>query len=112
MNFVLVEDVARANITGLSLRSPMKSFNIGMGVKTTLNELCHLLLKGTGSSLKPGYYPARKVNNIQSRRAAIEKAQTMLGFRAHVDLENSLRALIQWREETKAEMTAMVGSAK
>lgn len=112
MDFVFVEDVARANVAGLVSEITDEVFNVGMGVQTTLNELCRLLLKVTGSSLKPEYYPARKVNNVQARRAAIDKAETMLGFRADVDLENGLKALIQWREETKSEMTFTVGGTK
>ena len=112
MDFVFVEDVARANVMGLVSEITDEVFNVGMGVQTTLNELCHLLLKVTGSALKPEHHPARKVNNVQARRAAIEKAETMLGFRAHVNLENGLKTLIQWREETRSEMTVTVGDTK
>jgi UDP-glucose 4-epimerase len=112
MDFVFVEDVARANVAGLVSDVTDEVFNVGMGVKTTLNELCHLLLKVTGSPLKPEYREARRVNNVQSRRAAIEKAEKMLGFRAHVDLEAGLKTLVQWRNETKSEMTAEVGGAR
>jgi UDP-glucose 4-epimerase len=112
MDFVFVEDVARANVAGLVSDVTDEVFNVGMGVQTTLNELCHLLLKVTGSPLKPEYHEARKVNNVQARRAAIEKAEKMLGFRAHVDLEAGLKTLIQWRNETKSEMTAEVGGAR
>jgi UDP-glucose 4-epimerase len=112
MDFVFVEDVARANVAGLVSDVTDEVFNVGMGVQTTLNELCHLLLKVTESPLKPEYHEARKVNNVQARRAAIEKAEKMLGFRAHVDLEAGLKTLIQWRNETKSEMTAEVGGAR
>ncbi len=112
MDFVFIEDVARANIAGLVSDVTDEVFNVGMGVQTTLNELCHLLLKVTGSHLKPEYCEARKVNNVQARRAAIEKAEKMLGFRAHVDLEAGLKALIRWRNETKLETTAAIGGAR
>ena len=87
-------------------------FNVGMGVQTTLNELCHMLLKVTGSSLKPEYHEARKVNNVQARRSTTDKAERMLGFRAHIDLETGLKSLIQWRDQTRSELTTTVGSAK
>ena len=112
MDFVFIEDVARANIAGLVSDVTDEVFNVGMGVQTTLDELCHLLLKVTGSHLQPEYCEARKVNNVQARRAAIEKAETMRGFRAHVDLEAGLKALIQWRNETKLETTAAIGGAR
>jgi UDP-glucose 4-epimerase len=87
-------------------------FNVGMGVQTTLNELCHLLLKVTGSHLKPEHHEARKVNNVKARRATTEKAEKILGFRAQVDLESGLKSLIQWRDQTRSEMTAAIGGAK
>jgi UDP-glucose 4-epimerase len=112
MDFVFVDDVARANVAGLVSDVTDEVFNVGMGVQTTLNELCYLLLKITGSSLQPEYHEARKVNNVQTRRAAIEKAERMLGFRAHVDLETGLKALIRWRGEAKLELAATAGGAK
>jgi UDP-glucose 4-epimerase len=112
MDFVYVDDVARANVAGLVSDTTDEVFNVGTGVQTNLNELCHLLLKVTGSNLKPEYREARKVNNVQVRRAAIEKAERMLGFNAGVDLEAGLKLLIEWRDQVRSELTATTGSTK
>lgn len=112
MDFVYVDDVARANVAGLVSDTTDEVFNVGTGVQTNLNELCHLLLKVTGSSLKPEYHEARKVNNVQTRRAAVDKAERMLGFKANVDLEAGLKLLIEWRDQVKSELTATTGSTK
>jgi UDP-glucose 4-epimerase len=112
MDFVYVEDVARANVAGLAADVTDEVFNVGTGVQTTLNELCHMLLKVTGSHLKPEYHDARKVNNVQARRATTEKAEKLLGFTARVDLESGLKSLIRWRDQTKSEMTTAVRGAK
>jgi UDP-glucose 4-epimerase len=104
MDFVYIEDVARANLAALTSDASDDVFNVGTGVQTTLNELCELLLKITGSRLRPEYREARKVNNVQARRAAVNKAATMLGFRAQTKLEDGLRALLTWREEAKSEI--------
>jgi UDP-glucose 4-epimerase len=104
MDFVYIEDVARANLAALTSSVSDDVFNVGTGVQTTLNELCELLLKITGSGLRPEYREARKVNNVQARRAAIDKAATVLGFRAQTRLEDGLRALLAWREEAKSEI--------
>jgi UDP-glucose 4-epimerase len=110
MDFVFIEDVARANLAALVSDVTDEVFNVGTGVQTNLKELCHLLLKITGSPLKPEYLEARKVNNVQTRRAAVDKAASMLGFRSQVVLEDGLRALLTWREEAKAETVAVGGS--
>jgi UDP-glucose 4-epimerase len=101
MDFVYVGDVARANLLAAQSDVTDEAFNIGTGVQTSLTELCHMLLRLTGSSLRPEYREARRVGNVQRRRAATEKADGMLGFHAAVTLEDGLRELIRWREESQ-----------
>jgi UDP-glucose 4-epimerase len=110
MDFVFIEDVARANLAALVSDVTDEVFNIGTGIQTTLNELCEILLHITGSSLKPQYREARKVNNVQARRAAIDKAARLLGFRAQVKLEDGLRSLLAGREE--ANTATLVGESR
>jgi UDP-glucose 4-epimerase len=69
-----------------------------------------LLLRLTDSRLKPEYREARKVANVQARRAAVEKAEKMLGFRAKVTLEDGLLELIRWRQIAKG-ASAVVAEA-
>lgn len=112
MDFVYVEDVARANIAGLVSDATDEAFNVGTGVETSLNQLCHLLLKVSGSNLKPEFHEARKVNNVRARRATTDKAERMLGFKAGIDLETGLKLLIEWRNQVKSELTTTAGNAK
>jgi len=102
MDFVYVEDVARANLLAAQSIVSDEVFNVGTGVQTSLNELCGLLLSLTGSSSQPEHREARSVGNVQRRRAAVEKADRMLGFKTSVSLEQGLRELIRWREAAKA----------
>ncbi|WP_446744404.1 NAD-dependent epimerase/dehydratase family protein [Silvibacterium acidisoli] len=111
MDFVFVEDVARANLAGLTGDVTDEAFNVGTGTQTTLKSLCHLLLKITGSSLEPEYIEARKVNNVQARRASVLKAEQMLGYKADVKLEAGLKKLLQWRQKVKEE-NATVGASR
>lgn len=102
MDFVFVEDAARANLMALESDVTDEVFNVGTGIQTSLKQLCSLLLRMTGSDLHPEFKEARKVANVRARRAAVEKAEGMLGFRAQVHLEKGLRELIQWRASVKA----------
>jgi UDP-glucose 4-epimerase len=102
MDFVYVEDVARANLLAAQSGISDEVFNVGTGVQTSLSELCRLLLSLAGSSSQPEYREARSVANVQRRRAAVEKADRMLGFRTTVSLEQGLHELIRWREAAKA----------
>jgi UDP-glucose 4-epimerase len=112
MDFVYVEDVARANIAGLLSDATDEAFNVGTGVETSLNQLCHLLLKVSESNLKPEFHEARKVNNVRARRATTDKAERMLGFKAGIDLETGLKLLLEWRNQIKSELTTTAGNAK
>ncbi|HYI93662.1 MAG TPA: NAD-dependent epimerase/dehydratase family protein [Bryobacteraceae bacterium] len=106
MDFVYVEDVARANLIAACSDVNDDVFNVGTGVQTSLNELCCMVLDLTESPLVPEYREARKVGHVQKRRAALDKAETMLGFRADVTLEQGLGGLIRWREALRT--TAVV----
>jgi UDP-glucose 4-epimerase len=106
MDFVFINDVARANILSLQSDVTDEVFNVGTGVQTNLNQLCAALLKISSSSLKPEYREARAVANVTRRRAAIEKAEKMLGFRATISLEDGLRQLTEWRNNEARSITA------
>lgn len=101
LDFVYVSDVARANVLAAQSEVSDEVFNVGTGIQTSLNELCGMLLDLMGSSLRPEYREARKVANVQTRRAGVEKAATLLGFEAEVSLKEGLCELIRWRNSVK-----------
>lgn len=95
-DFIYVDDVARANILGMQADVSDEFFNIGMGVRTTINELVDMLLELTGSSLKPEYRPQEKMF-VQHRIGSTEKAERLLGFKATTPLIDGLREVVRWR---------------
>ncbi len=101
MDFVYIEDIARANILAAKADVTDEVFNIASGVETSLNELAHSLAKVMESNVKPEYGPERKVNSVQRRLADVSKAKQMLGFEAQVSLEEGLRRLVTWWSEQK-----------
>ena len=103
MDFVYVEDIARANILAAQSEVTDEVFNVASGVETSLNDLAHALLKVMGSDLAPEYGPERKVNPVPRRLASTEMASEVLGFEAQVSLEEGLRRLVAWWREERAE---------
>jgi UDP-glucose 4-epimerase len=95
-DFIHVADVARANILGMKADVADELFNIGSGVKTTINEIVGLLLKITNSPLK-AEYRREEQSFVTHRVGSTEKAQKMLGFEARIPLEEGLRSLVEWR---------------
>ena len=101
-DFIYVEDVARANFCALKSNATDQCYNVGRGVKTSIRELCELLLEMTGSNLKIQYEPAGQTF-VTHRVGCPEKAKKEIRFEARVDLEEGLRSLIEWRESDKQE---------
>jgi len=96
MDFIYIDDVARANILAAKAEVSDEAFNVGSGVETSLNQLAEALLKVMGSPLKPQYGPERKVNPVPRRLADTRKAEKLLGFKAEVPLEDGLKRLVDW----------------
>jgi UDP-glucose 4-epimerase len=96
MDFIHVEDVARANVLAAAAPITDRIYNVGTGTETSLNELAALLLRAMGSTLEVQYAPARTVNPVPRRVADTARARQELGFEAIVPLEDGLRKLIDW----------------
>jgi UDP-glucose 4-epimerase len=110
MDFIYVEDIARANI--LAAKSDVKDdvFNVASGVETSLDGLAASLLRVMGSDLKPEYGPARKVNAVPRRLAETQNAKNTIGFEAQVNLEEGLRRLVEWWQASKATVVTEAAS--
>src|SRR3954447_5983899 len=96
MDFLFIEDVARANILAAKAKVTDEVFNIASGIETSLNELAAALGRVMRFSVPPTYGPARKVNPVSRRLADTSKAERMLGFRAGISLEDGLKRLVSW----------------
>ena len=101
MDFVYIEDIARANILAAKANVTDEVFNVASQVETSLNDLAHSLVKVMGSDLQPEYGPERKVNPVQRRLADTSKAKQLLGFESEVSLEEGLSRLVKWWQEKK-----------
>jgi UDP-glucose 4-epimerase len=101
MDFVFVEDIARANILAAKSEVTDEVFNVASGTETSLNDLAFALLRVMGSSLKPEYGPARKVNAVSRRLAETNNARNKIGFEAQISLEEGLRRLVAWWQSSR-----------
>jgi UDP-glucose 4-epimerase len=99
MDMISIDDITDANIMAMESEVTDEVFNVASGTETSLLGLLQMLLKVTGSSLKPEFLAERSVNPVPRRLADTKKAEQMLGFKAKVDLEEGLRRLIAWRRD-------------
>jgi UDP-glucose 4-epimerase len=96
MDFVYVEDVARANIVAAFSDLTDDALNIASATETSLRGLADTLGRVMGVDLAPEHGPARKATPVYRRLADVSKAERLLGFRTQVSLEEGLRRLVEW----------------
>lgn len=99
-DFIYIDDAARANIAALKADTVDQFYNVGKGKKTSVKEICELLLKITNSDQKIEYKPEGKTF-VTNRIGSTEKAEKELGFRSKVELREGLEKLIEWRKSHK-----------
>ena len=97
MDFIYVEDIARANILAMASAREDDVYNVASGTETSLLELWGGIQQVTGAhQLEPEFHPPRKVNPVPRRLADVRAARDELGFEAEVTLEDGLRRLREW----------------
>ncbi|MCU0372734.1 MAG: NAD-dependent epimerase/dehydratase family protein [Ignavibacteria bacterium] len=102
-DFIYVSDVAKANICALKSEANDKFYNIGSGEKTSIKELCEIILKITGTKLKIKYEPAG-LTFVTNRIGSTKSAFNDLGFKYEIELNDGLGKLIEWRNNHKSRL--------
>jgi UDP-glucose 4-epimerase len=112
MDFVYVEDIARANILAATRDVTDEVFNVASGVETSLAELAQKLLVVMGSDLSVEFGPERSVNKVSRRLADTSRAEARLGFEATIGIDEGLAQLVDWwRAEQESEPTAVLAAS-
>jgi UDP-glucose 4-epimerase len=99
MDFVYVDDVARANLLALKASTSDEAYNIACGIETSLVGLCQSLLAAMKSPMEPEFVPIppeRQVVEVSRRLADVSKARLQLGFTAACPLKDGLERLVRW----------------
>jgi UDP-glucose 4-epimerase len=100
VDLVFVEDVARANMLGLTSSVTDDVFNVCSGKETSLTELAHLLIRLRGKNLSPQYEPM-DAGLVSRRWGSPDKARDKLGFVATTSVEEGMRRVCEWRDARK-----------
>jgi UDP-glucose 4-epimerase len=101
MDWVFVEDVARAFMLAASSDASGEAFNVATGIETSLTALADALLTAMGADMTVEYGPSRTVNAVSRRVADTRRARKRLGFTAEVPLAEGLRRLVKWWLQTQ-----------
>jgi len=104
MDFVYVQDVAKANVAALLADVTDEVFNIGNKRETSLKELLLLLLQANSSDLSPEFREENTINPVSKRIAENEKAERLLNFKPTISLEDGLKLLSKWYFEKQVKL--------
>lgn len=102
MDFIYVEDIARANILAMKSDVTDEVFNIASGTETSLEELCLKLIEVLDSDVKPKYLKLPKEREkveVSRRLADISKAKNLIGFETEISFTDGLQKLVDWLNE-------------
>lgn len=102
MDFVHVEDIARANILAAEADVTDDVFNVACGVETSLRDLALALLQVMKSDLVPEHGPARSAGGVTRRLAETGRTAETIGFKAEIGLTEGLESLVDWWRGEKA----------
>lgn len=103
MDMIHVTDVARANI--LAAQAPVNDvvLNVASQTETSLLDLAHGMAAAMGRpELKPVHQAARAINPVPRRLGSARLAESLIGFRATVPLDDGLRGLVDWWRQEQA----------
>jgi len=101
-DFVSVLDCGRANVCAMRADAAGRYYNVGTGKRTSLKELAEMLLNLTGSNQPIQYQERSQATLVRNRIGCPKRAKDEIGFEAGIDLEEGLKALIDWRATHKA----------
>ncbi|MFW6384784.1 MAG: NAD-dependent epimerase/dehydratase family protein [Halodesulfurarchaeum sp.] len=92
-DFVHVSDVVRANVLAAETDHVGEAFNVGTGEETSVEELA-VTIQELSETTADVVYTQPRPGDIERSRADVSEAESKLGFRSTVSLEDGLRTLL------------------
>jgi len=117
-SFTFVADTVAGILAALESNAANNQIiNIGSTHEISIVELANLIhdLSGSREPLRLEFVPYKKINgtdyeDVRRRIPDITKAERLLGFKAHVSLEDGLAQTIEWQREVRGVSQAMAAS--
>jgi len=107
MDFVYVEDIARANLLAAASQATDEVFNVACGTETSLLDLARKLIAAMDADLDVEFGPERAAAKVGRRLADTSAAAERIGFTAEIGIDEGLRRLVDWWRAEKADTGAV-----
>lgn len=102
-DFVHIKDVADAWISAIDNdKSFGEVFNLGSGIRVSINELVDVILESFGKNRKnyKVIYKEERPGDQKHMQADISKARKILGWKPKISFEDGMADTISWAKET------------
>jgi dTDP-L-rhamnose 4-epimerase len=111
-DFVHVADVARANVTALTMEPvPTGAFNIASGEPHSIGQIAAALALASGSGLTPEVTGTWRTGDVRHVFASTERAARVLGFSARIPFAQGVTDLAHAPMRAAAAGLSRVGAA-
>jgi len=99
-DFTFVEDVVDGTLRmGVLKEAVGEAINLASGVETRIIDLANWINEITGNKAGVVFKPRRSWDKAIRRRASIEKARKLLGYKPKTDMKTGLRKVYDWFRE-------------
>ncbi len=103
-DYVHIKDVADAWIGAIDNKKSFgEVFNLGSGMRISVNTLIDIILKSFGKSRKSHkvVYKEARPGDQRHMQADIGKAKKLLGWKVRINFEDGMADTIEWAKETR-----------
>lgn len=94
MDFIHVEDIARAVVLSVDSEKANVPINVGTGIQTSVRDLAHILIDAVGANVEPQFSDRDVL--VSRREADVSRAREYLGFEASIPVRQGMTDLIQF----------------
>jgi len=94
-DFIHVSDVVRANLAAGENRGVSGAFNLGSGVRITINDLIQRMQAASGLRTEV-VHTAPRAGDVRHSLADISALRNVLGFSPEADFDAALREYLDW----------------
>ncbi len=101
-DFTYIDNVVEANIAACNSQPEAggRSYNIALGGRITVKDLCLKIRDLVGSDIEPEHESDRP-GDVKHSQADVALARKYLGYQGEIDLDEGLKRTVQWYVENE-----------